>query len=308
MSGVQRILTFEVGFNFIRYLQMTNGVMGVPSSIATPSASYDDFLQAMVKIVRQQTEPIDGIAFSVPGFVNVDRQFATASGRLASISHHRLGDDINAALGTSIPTWMENDANCVAIAEKNRGNARKYDDFVVITITDTGMGGAIVIDGKLHRGRAWRAGEFGMIASNYETGGWKTLHEYTGMTSLATRYAERFHVPADSVVPSSLLRRIDEPEIRLLVEDWAEYIAIAIFNVIAVIDPQCVLIGGLISQETDCIALIRQALERHPSWKDFRTPITRCRYANVSAFYGAYDAFMAERAAHPVDDSDALAA
>lgn len=297
MSGVTRILSFEIGFNFIRYVRFTNGVIEVPSSIATPANDYDDFLQAIAKVVRQQREPIDGITFSVPGFVDIEQQCVTTSGQLATLSNRHIGDDLNALLGTSIPTWIENDANCAALAEKNHGNARKYDDFVVMTITDTGMGGAIFIDGKLHRGKSYRAGEFGMLTTNYEAGGLKTLHEYTSMISLADRYAERFDVPRDSVVPSSLLRRFDEPDIRPLVEDWATYISLAIFNVIAVIDPECVLLGGTISQETRLMALVREALERHHAWKDFRTPIKRCRYANTASFYGAYDVFMAERMA-----------
>ena len=50
-----------------------------------------------------------------------------------------------AILTTRSPTWMENDANCAAMAEKLSGNAVKLDDFALITI-DSGVGGALFLD------------------------------------------------------------------------------------------------------------------------------------------------------------------
>ena len=294
MSGAKRVLTFVVGFNFVRYMRFTDGVAEVPASIATAADNYDVFLESLARIVRQQRDPIDGIAFSFPGFVDVRRQVVTTSWALRKLSGHRIGDDLNELLRSDIPVWMENDANCVALAEKNRGNARRYDDFALLTITDTGMGGALVLDGRLRRGRQWRAGEFGMFIPNHATAGLRTMHEYTSLDSIATRYAERFGVPREGIVPASLLRRVDEPEVGELVRDWASYVGAAIFNVIATIDPECVLVGGPVCQEMAFMPLIKEAVESHPSWRDFRVPIKRCRYASGAEFYGAYDAFMTE--------------
>ena len=78
----------------------------------------------------------------------------------------------------------ENDANCAAMAEKLSGNAVKLDDFALITI-DSGVGGALFLDGRIRRGKDWRAGELGMMIPNYETGGFHTMQDYLSTIVLA---------------------------------------------------------------------------------------------------------------------------
>ena len=65
---------------------------------------------------------------------------------------HEIGKELQEYLDKPVPTWMENDANCAAMAEKLSGNAVKLDDFALITI-DTGIGGALFLDGRIRVAR-----------------------------------------------------------------------------------------------------------------------------------------------------------
>lgn len=293
MASAKRILAFEIGTFFTRYVVFENGRMGIPGTIATPSDNAETFYQALAHIVNNQRFPLDGIAMSVPGFIDVEKQLAVTAGALGMLYKHEVGKELREYLDDPVPTWIENDANCAAMAEKLSGNAVKLDDFALITI-DTGIGGALFLDGRIRRGKDWRAGELGMMIPNYEKGGFLTMQNYLSTITLAERYAEEFDVPPGSIMPASLFRRLDEPRVRKIVDQWVDYLAIAIFNIAAVADPECVLLGGGICREPQLLPLVEAALDKIPAWNPFRTSVKRCRHANNAGLIGAYYAFETE--------------
>ena len=229
MTAKKRILAFEIGTFFTRYVVFEDGRMGIPGTIATPVDGEEPFYQALAHIVSKQRAPLDGIAISVPGFIDTEKQVAVTAGALSILYGHEIGRKLQGYLDDPIPTWMENDANCAAMAEKLSGNAVKLDDFALITI-DSGVGGALFLDGRIRRGKDWRAGELGMMIPNYETGGFHTMQDYLSTIVLAEEYAKEFDVPTGSIVPASLFRRLDEPRVRKIVDKWIDYLAIAVFT------------------------------------------------------------------------------
>ena len=229
----------------------------------------------------------------VPGFIDTEKQVAVTAGALSILYGHEIGRKLQGYLDDPIPTWMENDANCAAMAEKLSGNAVKLDDFALITI-DSGVGGALFLDGRIRRGKDWRAGELGMMIPNYETGGFHTMQDYLSTIVLAEEYAKEFDVPTGSIVPATLFHRLDEPRVRKIVDRWIDYLAIGIFNIVAVADPECVLLGGGICREQQLLPLVNAALDKIPQWSDFHTVVKRCRHTNNAGLIGAYYAFETE--------------
>lgn len=292
MATPMRILAFEVGAYFVRYTVFTGDKPGIPSSIATPTDSAESFYEAIAQVVKRRSKPIDGIALSIPGFVDTSRRRTITAGSLEMLFNHDIAQELSQYV-PGIPIWLENDANCVAMAEKLNGNAQNLNDFAVITV-GTGIGGALFLDGHIRRGRDWRAGELGMMVTDFSKGGMLPLHDYASIDSLVERYAEEFDVPLADVTATSLFRRLDEPGVRRIVEDWVDYLAVGVFNTVAVIDPECVLIGGPISRESNLVPMLNAALEKNKSWKDFRTTIKRCRHSSNAGLFGAYYAFMTE--------------
>ena len=222
-----------------------------------------------------------------------EKQVAVTAGALSILYGHEIGRKLQGYLDDPIPTWMENDANCAAMAEKLSGNAVKLDDFALITI-DSGVGGALFLDGRIRRGKDWRAGELGMMIPNYETGGFHTMQDYLSTIVLAEEYAKEFDVPTGSIVPATLFHRLDEPRVRKIVDRWIDYLAIGIFNIVAVADPECVLLGGGICREQQLLPLVNAALDKIPQWSDFHTVVKRCRHTNNAGLIGAYYAFETE--------------
>lgn len=293
MTAKKHILAFEIGTFFTRYVVFEDGRMGIPGTIATPVDSAESFYRALAHIANNQRFPLDGIAMSMPGFIDIDRQLAVTAGALGMLYKHEIGKELQKYLDNPVPTWMENDANCAAMAEKLSGNAVKLDDFVLITI-DSGVGGALFLDGKIRRGKDWRAGELGMMIPNYENGGFQTLQNYLSTIVLAESYAEELYVPSGSIVPATLFHKLDDPHVRKIVDQWIDYLAIAVFNITAVADPECVLLGGGVCREQQLLPLVNAALDKIPAWDSFRTSVKRCRHTNNAGLIGAYYAFETE--------------
>lgn len=295
-TNKHHVLVFEVNTNFTRYALFTDGRMGIPGTIATPNKDVDAFYDALGQIVLRQQVPLDGIAISCPGFIDTTTQTALSAGALAMLRKQQVGKELVERIGRpDIPTWLENDANCAAMAERLSGNARKLDDFVLLTL-DTGLGGAMFLDGRLRRGKDWRAAEFGMMIINYDSAGPLPLHDFVSTTRLSEWYADEFGGAPGDVLPSSLFRQLDDPRVRAIVERWLKYVAVAVLNVVATVDPQAVLIGGSISREPRLLPMLEDALDTLRDWHDFKTSIKRCKHSGNAGLMGAYYAFMEEMA------------
>ena len=107
MTAKKRILAFEIGTFFTRYVVFEDGRMGIPGTIATPVDGEEPFYQALAHIVSKQRAPLDGIAISVPGFIDTEKQVAVTAGALSILYGHEIGRKLQGYLDDPIPTWME---------------------------------------------------------------------------------------------------------------------------------------------------------------------------------------------------------
>ncbi|MFD4687253.1 ROK family transcriptional regulator, partial [Streptomyces sp. NPDC058461] len=157
-------------------------------------------------VVRQVTEALDG-AVKAAGLTRAEVRrlvvatpgaFDPTTGRLRYASHlpgwhtPALLDDLAAAL--PMPVEYENDVNLVAVAEQRLGAARGHEDFVLLW-NEGGLGAALVLGGRLHRGWTGGAGEVGFLP----------VPGTTGLPS-ATDCAGGFHSLAGSAAITSLAR------------------------------------------------------------------------------------------------------
>ena len=99
-----------------------------------------------------------GVGVAVPGFIRLKEGIVENSANLPSLEGFPLRDEINQRLGT--PVILENDANAAALGEKWLGAGRDVDDLVLLTL-GTGIGGGVILNGRIMRGRDGMAGEFG---------------------------------------------------------------------------------------------------------------------------------------------------
>lgn len=131
------------------------------------STSYDHGPQGvvndMVAIIgamrsRLGVDGLAGVGIGVPGFIDMEAGVVMGSANLPGFQGFPVRDEIQGHLGTRI--ILENDANAAALGEKWIGAGKDVKDLILITL-GTGIGGGIIVDGKILHGFMGMAGEIG---------------------------------------------------------------------------------------------------------------------------------------------------
>ncbi|MFR9796211.1 ROK family transcriptional regulator [Streptomyces sp. MS06] len=220
-------------------------------------------------VVRQVVDALDGavraagldraavrrLVIATPG------AFDPGTGRLRYAAHlpgwhsPTLLDELAAAL--PMPVEYDNDVNLVAIAEQRLGAARGHGDFVLLW-NQEGLGAALVLGGRLHRGWTGGAGEVGFLpvpgaplvrkVTRANSGGYQEL---AGSQALPRLARELGVAPVPPGPPheaaAALVARAaagDTPEHRLLLRTYATRLATGLASVVSVLDPELVVLGG----------------------------------------------------------------
>lgn len=151
------ITCFDIGGSAIKCAVATaSGELGPTRRVPTPTADFGAFIAALQALVADSA-PSRGVAISIAGVVD------PANGRIkcaniACIDGRALADELGAALG--LPVWIINDADSFALAETKAGAARGHANVFGL-ILGTGVGGGLVIGGRLVGGPGGFAGEWG---------------------------------------------------------------------------------------------------------------------------------------------------
>lgn len=138
----------------------TNGNILASFRKDTPKSGGEDLIKVIIDVVKelQQKHEITGIGVSTAGIVSSDRKTVIAAGNIANWNNISLADALVKEFG--LPAVVENDANAAIWAEYKFGNAKGLNP-VMFFIIGTGMGGGLIIDGKLYRGAHGIGAEFG---------------------------------------------------------------------------------------------------------------------------------------------------
>lgn len=187
-------------------------------------------------------------------------------------------DRLAARWGTTVA--LDNDANCVARAEAAYGAARGYDSALVITL-GTGIGGAVVLDGTLIRGRNGMAGEFGHMQVVPEghacecgrRGCWEQYCSGNALVRLARDQVGRMPTLLDELCDGDP-ERLTGPMVSRAAEEGdllarqafasvGDWLGVGVANLVAALDPEVVVIGGGVSAAGDrLLEPARAALSR----------------------------------------------
>jgi predicted NBD/HSP70 family sugar kinase len=154
--------------------------------------------------------------------------------------------DLAAAL--ELPVAVENDVNLAAVAEQRLGQARDVDDFVLLW-AEEGVGAAIVLAGRLHRGHTGGAGEVGYMplpgaplirdARRRNSGGFQELVGAPAVLALARR-----HGITARTAPQAVAAAHTAPGGEALLAELAARLATGLAAIVAVADPALVILAG----------------------------------------------------------------
>jgi glucokinase len=143
-------------------------------------------IQALVRRFGAGAGELSGIGIGVPGIIEMETGMLRESPNLPGWSDYPVREEVERRLGTRVV--LENDANSAALGEKWLGAAAEVDDMCMITL-GTGVGGGVVLGGRVWHGMTGMAGELGHINVHPEgpqcgCGGVGCLEQYASATAI----------------------------------------------------------------------------------------------------------------------------
>ena len=202
------------------------------------------------------------------------------------------GRDLPADLARRIglPVVIENDANCFALAEATSG-AGKGARMVFGVIMGTGVGGGLVIDGRLWSGSQHIAGEWGHHGIDPNgphcyCGQRGCVEAFISGPAVERRYAAAVGspLPMNDIVTRA---RSGEAAARRVFDEFLDHFGRALANLIAILDPDVVVLGGGLSNVDELYDRGRDAVARYVINDELRTPIVRNVHGDSAGVLGA---------------------
>lgn len=285
----------------------------------TPARDVAATERAIVELVRELG---DGdlrcpVGVGAAGWMNCDSSRVLFSPHL-SWRDEPVRDRLEGQLGQ--PVTLVNDADAAGWAEYRFGAARGVNDVVCLTL-GTGIGGSIILGGEVHRGNSGIAGEFGhqvIVPGGHRCacGNRGCWEQYASGNALGRDGAEL--VRSKSPIAHNLREACnDDPEAvtgalvtelaasgdlacRDLVEEMGQWLGLGISNLVSVLDPGMVVIGGgLGSAQTELLAVAETHYRRTLSGRGFRpfAQVCRAQLGSLAGLIGAADLARASASA-----------
>ncbi|MBQ3496905.1 MAG: ROK family glucokinase [Oscillospiraceae bacterium] len=277
--------------------------------------SAEAFARTLVCLAREllaergtRESDIKAIGIGIPGLVD------SARGIISYTPNIPMREVPIAALMQrewDIPIYLGNDANCAALGEYHAGAGRGARSLVVVTL-GTGIGSGIVIDGAIYEGFNGAGGEAGHMAIVMDgelcncgrRGCWERYASATALVRLTKRVmdenpesimwklcgeGEKFHVSGKTAFAAA---RMGDAAAQAACGEYLDYLAAGVANLVNILQPEMVAIGGGVSNEEDGSLLLplRERVARFDMARNGakqRTSIVKAQLGNDAGIIGA---------------------
>ncbi len=209
-------------------------------------------------------ESIDlaGVGVGSPGSIDREHGQVHKSPNFTGLNMFPLRERLGGL--TDLPLELANDVNAAALGELKFGAGREFHSFVMVAL-GTGVGGGIILNGRLHQGALGFAGEVGHMTVDPDgplcaCGNVGCLEKYVGAPGLVDRTLEVLtnrrgksllaDIPANELTPESISNaaREGDPVALRVLEEAGRWLGVAFISIINLLDPQCIIVGGGVSQ------------------------------------------------------------
>lgn len=222
--------------------------------VPTPTESADALVGTVIELVRDLAAEAGGLSavgVGVAGLVD------PAGAVVRSSSHLPLRDEPlrdRIATAVELPVRVDNDAHVGGLAEVRLGAARGAQHALLVTV-GTGIGGAVIIDGRVHRGWQGAAGEIGHLIVERDgrpcfcgsRGCWEQYGSGRAlMRAAAAAGLDAAHGSAVTAAAAAGDQRSQD-----VIAEIGEWVGIGIASLVAVLDPEIIVVGGGVSAAGD---------------------------------------------------------
>ncbi len=248
---------------------------------------------------------VDAIGIAAPGAANYTDGYVEYANNLP-FEHVPICEMVSKGTGVK-EVHVENDANAAAWGEAVAGAAKGADKSIMITL-GTGVGGGIVMDGKVYSGFNYAGAELGHIVIEHNgkpcscgrNGCWEAYSSATALIRMTKEKLEECAEKGETTVMTELVEkkgkvtgrtafdamRMDDKAGKEVVDMYLRYLACGISNIISIFQPRIITIGGGISGEGQSLIDALEPLVRADQ-KDCVTDIRIAKLGNDAGIIGA---------------------
>ncbi len=276
-------LGMDLGGSSIKWgLIRQDGSIVHEDTVQLESRSVEHVVDTLANIVRKAVYHdgvrVVGVGIGSPGLIDATRTIVRLSPNFPEWDNLSLVERVREQAATDLPVVLENDANVLVYSESRWGAAVGMQHIVVLTL-GTGVGGGVMVDGKLLRGFNGGAAELGHIPLDIDgpvcgTGVKGSFESYCSITGVMREATEVYSPDSPPSSPDLLTQAANDGDERAL-EVWrriGHYLGAGVAAYINIFNPEAVLIGGGISGAGDHLLKPAQKTARSrcfaPNWND----------------------------------------
>lgn len=265
--------------------------------------SIADLALDLIKQEGLDLNDVHSIGIGSPGLIDSKNKVIVSS---SNINFDNINVEEEMKKYTNLPIYLENDANCATIAEFVCGSMKGYKNGIMLTI-GTGIGGGIILDGKLAKGSYLGEGELGHTIIDYTGGGYcgcgqKGCLEVFCSANAIIKYAKELLKENKNSKILELATSFDDIDAKNIfdaydlgdniasevIERFNTYLAIGIVNFINIFRPAIISIGGGASARGEKLtAPIEEIAQKMIYGNGFETKIVPAILGNDAGIIGA---------------------
>lgn len=265
---MRKFLVFDWGGTFLKYALMNEKAEilekgKVPSPLKTDTREH--FLSVINDVIQNYRDQIEGIAVSSCGIIDSEKGIIHTVGAFPYLDEYPLKKEMEDHY--LLPVSIENDGKSAALAELWKGNLKDVKDGAVVLL-GTGIGGGIILDGKLRRGKHSSAGEFSSMCINLhkpkDTSSYFASLGVNGLIDKVIGFMNLDH-ECDGEEAFTYINEDDENALEAL-KEYTDDLALELFNLNIMLDLEKICIGGGISTQPKLMEFLKESIRNIPSY------------------------------------------
>lgn len=286
-------LGIDIGGTAIKFALMDEAAnLLEKGEVPTPHDHLEHFVQTIGEIYDRYQDKVKGIAISAPGRIDAQTGYMFTGGAIRYNYDVAMGELL--AKRCKVKVTLDNDGKCAALAELWKGSLKDVKHGVVLTI-GTGIGGGLIVDGKLLRGHNFAAGELSGLPTTIQPihDKMKFWASINSTNSLTKAFAEGRGYDPKQTSGKDFFTAIDhqDEDALAILDEFATTFAYGLFSIQTVLDTQRVAIGGGISAQPSLIQAIQRKIDElfdnMQGIPQKKMEIVRCAFGNDSNLIGA---------------------
>lgn len=278
-------LVIDVGATYTKYGYFNkDGMQLKHGKIPTIHTNKEEFYQSLLQLRKTN---LKGVALSMPGLINSSTGIIHAISLLPFLKETNIKNELESLF--DLPVSLENDAKCATLGEMWKGHLQNIQNGLFIVL-GSGIGGTIIIDGKIVKGPRYKVGEIGSLLMTLDQQ-YKTMTNFghhNNANILIKELSTIMQCEDNGIIVFKQLQ--NHPSAIQYLKTYCRQIAFMIYNLDYILDLDVVCIGGGISEQPLLLSTIQEefdTLRKQYQEDDHQPIITHCKHYNDANLLGA---------------------